>query len=247
MHCHLDLMANAEFVAAQAAQWELDILSCTVLPEHAAADGVTFARSPHIHVACGLHPWWITDALDEAAVAQLMLQARTAQLIGEVGLDFSGAYEAHRTQQVLVFEELLQVCSTHPLPGRVLSIHAVRSATTVLDILERYQVPKQAACIFHWFSGTSDELTRARKAGCYFSVNERMLATKRGRAYTQAIERDRLLLETDFPPQQGELGSAHEIVDSLSRTLDTLAELRGEDRKMLGERIYDTSMGLLHP
>lgn len=240
-------MANAEFVAAQAPACELDILACTVLPEHAAAASIALARNSRIHVACGLHPWWVNDAMDEASVAQLALQARTARFIGEVGLDFSAAYEPYRTQQVLVFEELVRACSARLLNGRLLSIHAVRAAGTVLDILERYQAPRHAACIFHWFSGTSDDLTRARKAGCYFSVNERMLATKRGRAYVQAIERDRLLLETDFPPQQGALMSAQEIVDSLSRTLDMLAELRGEDRDKLGARIYDTSMALLCP
>lgn len=39
--------------------------------------------------------------------------------------------------------------------------------------------------------------------GCWFSVGERMLATKRGRAYVQSIPSDRLLLETDAPPVGG--------------------------------------------
>ena len=33
-----------------------------------------------------------------------------------------------------------------------------------------------------------------RRVGCYFSVNPRMLQSKRGRAYAQAISADRLLL-----------------------------------------------------
>ncbi len=238
-------MANAEFVAAQAQSCELDLLACTVLSEHIDDDICRFSDNPNVHVACGLHPWWITDTLDESSITKLMFQARTARLIGEVGLDFSAGHNAFRSQQILVFEELMRTCSAHPLLGRVFSIHAARSATAVLDILECYQMPRQTACIFHWFSGTSDELTRARRLGCYFSVNERMLATKRGRAYARAIDADHLLLETDYPPQECGHMTADEIVASLTRTLNALAALRGENPDELGQRIYSTSMGLL--
>ncbi len=245
MHCHLDLMDNAEFIAAQAAERGLDIFDATVTPEHALSDATSLAEYQNVHVACGLHPWWITDDLNEAILAQLKLQARNARFIGEVGLDFSAAHQRFQTQQVLVFEALLATCSTHPMPERVLSIHAVQSVTTVLDLLERYGTCSHATCIMHWFSGTSDELTRARKMGCYFSVSEHMLKSKRGRAYAQAIEADRLLLETDYPPNPPALSSAQELIDSLSRTLEILASLRHESQQQLEELTWCNSERLL--
>ena len=83
----------------------------------------------------------------------------------------------------------------------MISIHAVRSATAVLDVLERRHATRSSACILHWFSGSSQELARARELGCHFSVNPNMLATKRGRAYVRQIPPNRLLLETDLPEE----------------------------------------------
>ena len=121
----------------------------------------------------------------------------------------------------------------HPLTGRVISIHAVRSAGAVLDVLESHRLlipnPDSPVIIFHWFSGTSDELVRARNAGCYFSVNECMLATKRGREYARQIPLDRLLLETDAPAEPNTETSAQSLIRSLTRTSMRIATLKNCD------------------
>ena len=92
------------------------------------------------------------------------------------------------------------------------------------DLLK--DVPNSPTIIFHWFSGTSDEFVRARIAGCYFSVNERMLATKRGREYARQIPLDRLLLETDAPAEPDAETSARQLVDSLIRVSEVIAALK---------------------
>jgi TatD DNase family protein len=102
----------------------------------------------------------------------------------------------------------------------------VRAVTQALDILQDSGALVRCTCIFHWFSGTSDELHRALKAGCLFSVNEMMLRTRRGREYARQLPQDRLLLETDLPPGEGVPFSAQGIVDALQRTAATLAEIR---------------------
>ena len=130
----------------------------------------------------------------------------------------------------------------------MLSIHAVRATDQVLDVLERASVlggMTGNACIIHWFSGTSDQLTCARRAGCYFSVNPRMLESKRGRAYAQAIPADRLLLETDEPASGGAPWSAARVRELLEGSLAQLAALRGDDLAELRERIAQTSRTLL--
>lgn len=80
---------------------------------------------------------------------------------------------------------------------RVLSVHAVQAAGCALDILQETGCLNACVCVFHWFSGTGEELVRARKAGCYFSFSPRALATKRSRAYAAQIPPDRLLFESD--------------------------------------------------
>ena len=71
----------------------------------------------------------------------------------------------------------------------------------IIDMLEEYELLVGNTIIFHWFSGSSAQLKRARNLGCFFSVNAFMLQTKRGREYAKAIPLDRLLIETDLPEE----------------------------------------------
>lgn len=80
---------------------------------------------------------------------------------------------------------------------KVLSIHAVQAAQEALDILRETGCLETCICIFHWFSGTGEQLLEARRAGCFFSFGPRALATKRGRAYAAQIPKNQLLYESD--------------------------------------------------
>lgn len=246
MHCHLDRMGDADQVARDAAERGIALFDATVTPADAKAAAARFTNMPNIRVGAGLHPWWIADGRcngNDADRAALM--AAQSRFVGEVGLDFSERYRESFSMQTEAFELIMRACAERPRPGRVISLHAVRSAGTVLDILERYGLTHSAACIIHWFSGTSDELVRARRLGCRFSVSERMLASKKGRAYARQLPGNRLLLETDAPPELDAPYSAGALEASLEATLDLLAELRGEDRSALAARIATTSCELL--
>lgn len=186
----------------------------------------------------GLHPWWVRedrlsfqiDAFDQLAVH--------TPFIGEIGLDYSERFSQYKDAQLAVFRHIIEGLSS----GSVVSIHAVRSASDVLQILDEKQVYKHNCCIMHWFSGSSDELERAIEMGCYFSVNERMLNTKRGRASVRTIPPSRLLLESDWPPSEQQSANPHEWLASLRRTQDALeAELEME----IGEQLLANSMYVL--
>ena len=167
--------------------------------------------------------------------------AKDERFIGEVGLDFGRDRAATRDAQVAAFERVARACAGG---GKVLSIHAVKAAGEALDVLERAGALVGNACIFHWFSGTSDELQRAVRAGCFFSINPRMLASKRGRAYAQAVPAERLLLETDAPSQPGERYDAPAEAARLAAMLEALADLRRTPRDDLAARIARTSRQL---
>ena len=116
-----------------------------------------------------------------------------------------------------------------PAEPKILSLHSVKAAGMTLDILERTGCLGRCRCIFHWFTGSNEELTRALKAGCMFSVNEMMLRTRRGREYVRQLPADRLLTETDLPPGEHIPFPAAEITASLERTIRELNALRGTD------------------
>lgn len=245
MHCHLGFCEDAAQAARELAAAGVAAFSNTVTLAEFSAQQVALAGAANVRVGCGLHPWWVGE--DAAADLDALCAAVERQrFVGEVGLDFSPPHVATRQAQMAALSQVADVCGR--VGGKVVSLHAVRAVDDVLDVLEGAGVLAEAAgnaCIIHWFSGTSDQLTRARRAGCYFSVNPRMLQSKRGRAYAQAIPVDRLLLETDEPASAGAPWSAARVRKLLEETLTQLAALRGDDPAELRDRIAQTSRTLL--
>ena len=224
MHCHLDFSSDMAALAQLAQVHSVTAFSNTVTPEGYLAASKALASFPNVRTGVGLHPWWVADGRCGAEQVELACQLiQKTRFVGEVGLDFAPRREGTFETQLDAFERIVNACCAQN--GKVISIHAVRSATAVLDVLERHRTTRSNACILHWFSGSSQELARARELGCHFSVNPNMLATKRGRAYAQQIPPERLLLETDLP-EEGEI--AAQAGPAWIAQLERVAELLGE-------------------
>ena len=229
-------MLSPDAAASESAALGLGLFDCGVNPRDFSAANERARRQPGIIAGIGLHPWWLADGRCGPAEVNLLCEvAAQERYIGEVGLDFSARFAGSELLQIQAFDRLCDALAQHPLVGRVISIHAVRSAGAVLDVLESNGLlipnPDSPAIIFHWFSGTSDELVRARNTGCYFSVNERMLASKRGREYARQIPLDRLLLETDAPAEANTETSAQSLIRSLAWASERIASLKNCDAK----------------
>lgn len=245
-HCHLGLMPDPNAVVREAITMGLGLFDCGVDPRDFAAANKRASSSPNVIAGVGLHPWWIADGRCGTVEVDLLCElASRERFIGEVGLDFSPRFAGTEGIQAQAFERLCQALSQHPLAGRVLSIHTVRAAGTALDILESSGLLKDdlnsPTIIFHWFSGTSDELVRARHAGSFFSINERMLATKRGREYARQIPLNRLLLETDAPAELNKETAARQLADSLARTSEIVAALKKCDTKSIKSAVLENA------
>ena len=227
-HCHLGWFADPVGVARQAAKKDLSIYAVTVKPEEFCALRLSLAGEKNVMLAAGLHPWWVREASDADALLELVSGLR---FIGEIGLDGASRHAKTWDAQRTVFARVCEACSetSDPSAPKVLSVHAVRSASVVLDVLERTGAAERCRCVLHWFSGTSDELARARELGCWFSIGERSLSTRRGREYARQIPEKHLLTETDLPEGQDSPSGAEEIVSSLERALSGIADVRGLD------------------
>lgn len=129
--------------------------------------------------------------------------------------------------------------------GKLISIHAVNAATAALDALEQQGTLARHQVIFHWFSGTSDDLQRAVGLGCFFSVGPRMLASRRGREYARQIPVDQLLLETDMPARVGDKLPAEIWHAELGNALSGIVQLKGISREILARELAETSRRLL--
>ncbi|MDU0479111.1 TatD family hydrolase [Staphylococcus chromogenes] len=227
-HFHLDFLREDEragFVESLA-DHGIGIIAQTLLP----TDFLEQLPGP-APLALGFHPWQATSAeLIDAQLAAFTQALPHTRLIGEVGLDFSPRrLETAPTElQLRAFRGVLS-----RLVGdqRVLSIHSVHSTADVVAEIEAHSPP--IVPIFHWFSGTSDELTAIRDIGGYISVNSKMLSTKKGRAYLRQFPADRILLETDLPshPDADADVVLEEATQQLAEVVMDLSEIKGCDMK----------------
>lgn len=244
MHCHLGFCKDPSAVAEElGARGVAGGLCCTVTPGECARVSPLLDGRPGWAVGVGLHPWWAhKEEADAHEAARLVSEG--AHLVGEVGLDFGTAHRSTQDKQVTAFGQVLDAVQ----PGSVLSLHTVRAADVVLDMLETRGLTTSCTCAFHWFSGSSNELHRALGAGCRFSVGVLMLRSRRGREYARQLPLDRLLLETDFPdpdrPEPADM-AASRIAEALQDACIQIAGLRQIEVQRLAERAAANSQAIL--
>lgn len=224
MHLHLDWYDDPGAFARGLSAHDAGCLGCTVEPCGYETLTSLVAGVERVHPALGLHPWYMGEELLLLRKLDAFCQlAQKTRFIGEVGLDFGKAHQESAERQRAAFARVCEAVQ----PGSVMSIHSVRSASAVLDVLEASGRLADCICIFHWFSGTSKELARAREAGCFFSVGPFMLKSRRGREYARQIPAAQLLLETDLPECPGTPGDAAAHAALLEETRRAIAELKG--------------------
>ncbi|MBS6857325.1 MAG: TatD family hydrolase [Atopobium sp.] len=230
-HVHANLMDSPLNVARSSNEAELGLFTCGVTP-HDYLELAPQLTQDNIRVGLGAHPWYISDGRVTEKDIELLLELMgETPYLGEIGLDFSSRYCVDGLQELQV-KAFTKICtraaelSRNGQP-RVLSMHTVRSVDVVLDILEQTGAAQACIPIIHWFSGSSDELQRAIKLGCWFSIGEMSLKTKRGREYAKVYPKDKLLTETDLPSSDQTNISSADIVDSLKRALSGLSKARG--------------------
>lgn len=224
-HAHMSFAPDVASFASWFIERFAGAFSTTVSPADYRFAQQALASFPKIKVGVGAHPWWVAqDKISDEDKALLPGLVASARYIGEVGLDFGknglaksvfATDEQTKQAQIEVLRTIFAAAKKSPAPsvvegaeetgeakgGRVFSFHAVRGADVIIDMLEEYELLVGNTIIFHWFSGSSAQLKRARDLGCFFSVNAFMLQTKRGREYAKAIPLDRLLIETDLPEE----------------------------------------------
>lgn len=148
---------------------------------------------PRLRIALGLHPQLVDGIRASLDLFEsLIIETR---YIGEIGLDGSTEYKQHLKEQITTFEFLLATCQRSG--GKIMSIHSRSATQKVLDNLRKY--PDAGIPVLHWFSGSFDELEKAKSQGCWFSIGPAMFQSAKGRTLVQNIPRDRIITETDGP------------------------------------------------
>ncbi len=247
-HVHLDWFARPADTARAAAALGLGMFACTVEPTGYKA-AIDLADEKNVALAPGFHPWWVAKAADEndARLEEALAAVAETRWVGEIGLDFGKKHAATKDEQVRVFTALCEKCAetSDAAAPKVLSIHSVGAADCALDILEASGAAANCRCVFHWFSGTSQELARARDLGLWFSFGEKSLATRRGREYARQVPVGRLLTETDLPQGPGSETAAAEVLASIQAATAAIAAARGENVDRMQELLASNAQQLV--
>jgi TatD DNase family protein len=194
-HCHLDLYPDFESIVSECEAAGIHTLAVTTTPKAWARNHALASRTKHVSAALGLHPQVVATRGHEIDLWESLLTG--SKYVGEVGLDSGPQYFRSLDQQKLIFGRVLQACSQQG--GKILSVHSVRSASAVLDMVEANLALDRSRLVLHWFTGTAAEARRAIDLGCYFSINAQMASNPRTGKIVAGLPSDRILTETDGP------------------------------------------------
>lgn len=188
-HFHLDLQKDRIAAIREIEENQLYTIAVTNLPDLYRIECVEIA-SKYIRFALGFHPELVSKYKGQISMMWDLLPG--ARYIGEVGLDYTEI--DGRKEQYAFFNELVERCRYDS--RKIMTIHSRRAVSEVLGILgDNYRFK----AILHWFTGSNDELKKAIRLGCYFSINGAMIKSKRFVDMLSLIPSNRILLETDSP------------------------------------------------
>lgn len=194
-HLHLDLFKDMSSIMKKIETNKSYTIAVTNLPELYKKYSSEYKYLKYIRFALGFHPELITKYSYQMEIFDEEIQY--ARYIGEIGLDKTRNTSDYEKQKIL-FEHIINECQKSG--GKILSIH---SRNSVSDILEIISQDFNCKVIMHWFSGNIDELLECIDRGFYFSINIKMINTKKGRKIIDNIPIDRILMESDEPLASG--------------------------------------------
>ena len=149
------------------------------------------------NVACtiGVHPSHAHEApADVATPLADLVGAQKVVAVGECGLDYFHSTE-HVDRQRAVFIEQLRLAQKHGLP---VVIHSREAVADTLLILGGFP---DVRCVFHCFTGTSDEARRILDRNYWLGFTGPVTYKKNDelREIVKTVPDDKLLVETDAP------------------------------------------------
>ncbi len=184
------------------------------------------SKHPDVFWTYGIHPEFASQPIDWPAVETFLCSLGSASdaklvAIGEIGLDYH--YDGYdRSQQLRLFERMLQLAVDLSLP---VSLHIREAFTDAWSVLDNFP---SLTGVVHSFTGNKRELKRALERGFYIGVNG--LATYTTLALPPL---ENMLLETDAPfltpePFRGTInkpGYVREIATYLAGKLGVAEEI----------------------
>lgn len=190
-HVHIDYYRNYEEIYRYYNNKGIYALFVTNFPEVYGKCRENFGDSKYVKLALGYNPQISNVQKFNKSVFDIYFDK--AKYIGEVGLDYSKKFIDCKNEQIKVFD---YICNKSGKDGKILSIHSRSAEDDVIDILDKNNVK---FAVFHWYTGKISNIKKIIDRGYYFSINNAMLNSKRGKDIISKIPLERILVETDGP------------------------------------------------
>lgn len=223
-HFHLDLMDNMQSLIKEFNKHDVGIIAVGTTPLAYRKESQFTKGIENIKVGLGFHPQLISERSQE--ISLFLDELKNARYVGEIGLDFNSDFVESKSQQILILRKIVKECSNNG--GKIISIHSVKSARCLVEILEEERTFETCKCVLHWFSGNASERKLAIEQGAYFSINSKMLKTKSGQDTIRSIPKDKILLETDAPFTI-KINTAMDLKKELEDVARAISYIRNED------------------
>ena len=190
-HCHFDMMPSPEtYIRERERQGDI-VIGMTNAPSHFQMGYQHVQRFKHIRLALGFHPLLAHELQEELSLFERLIDKTS--YVGEIGLDFSREGVLTQEIQIKSLERILAIVSGK---NKIISVHSRNAEQQLLSLLKKYHIKN---VIFHWYSGELSLVPDILDAGYYFSINEAMVSTLKGKKIIDNLPSDRMLTETDSP------------------------------------------------
>lgn len=189
-----------------------------------------------LRTAFGLHPWYVKSEYfeldrDFEQLKELIFQA---DLVGEIGLDFSGDSDQQKKQlQHEVFERQLSFGGDRPY-----AFHIVQAHGAALTLLKDYSLRG----FVHSFSGSVEVAEKYFAEGILLSFGPSILNEnfKRSREALEALPLEAILIESDFPSAEAGQDANKILMDVATE----VAKIKSVDRDQLFHQVESNFNGL---
>lgn len=190
-HCHFDMMPNPEaYIRERERQGDI-VIGMTNAPSHFQMGYQYVKKFKRIRLALGFHPSLAHELQEELPLFEQLIDKTS--YIGEIGLDFSREGIATKEIQINSLERILSMLSGK---DKIISVHSCKAESMLLSLLKAYHIKN---VIFHWYTGDLSLISKILDAGYFFSINEAMVTTVKGKKIIDILPNNRILTETDSP------------------------------------------------